>query len=272
MWEFFSSDSFMPHGHCYLWKPGLVRLHLATDALIALAYVSIPFTLVRLVRQRRDVPFRWLFVWFGLFIVSCGATHVYEVWNLYHADYWAAGLVKAFTAFASVATAVLLARSMPEVMALPTPTALRDANEALRRSQEELEQRVAERTAELSRLNATLRFQAQLLGSVQNVVVAFDTEGRITHWNRQAEESLGWMGDEVRGRPVLETLVSAGGAEAEVEAIRQSLAAGMPWTGELAVRRKDGQSLPAWVTQSPVRGEAQALAGAVLVVVDISER
>jgi hypothetical protein len=31
----FSSD-FMPHGYCYLWKPGLVWLHLISDALIAL--------------------------------------------------------------------------------------------------------------------------------------------------------------------------------------------------------------------------------------------
>jgi hypothetical protein len=35
--ELFSSD-FMPHGYCYLWKPGLVWLHVVSDALIALAY------------------------------------------------------------------------------------------------------------------------------------------------------------------------------------------------------------------------------------------
>ena len=28
----------MPHGHCYLWTPGIVRLHVLSDALIALAY------------------------------------------------------------------------------------------------------------------------------------------------------------------------------------------------------------------------------------------
>ena len=29
------SNYFIPHGHCYLWKPGLVGLHILSDALIA---------------------------------------------------------------------------------------------------------------------------------------------------------------------------------------------------------------------------------------------
>jgi hypothetical protein len=31
---FFSQQWFMPHGHCYLWKPGLVWLHVGSDTLI----------------------------------------------------------------------------------------------------------------------------------------------------------------------------------------------------------------------------------------------
>jgi hypothetical protein len=27
----FDADSFMPHGHCYLWNPGLVKLHKPID-------------------------------------------------------------------------------------------------------------------------------------------------------------------------------------------------------------------------------------------------
>jgi hypothetical protein len=46
----------MPQGMCYLWRPGVLSLHLVSDALIALAYFSIPFTLVyfvlRCVRRR----------------------------------------------------------------------------------------------------------------------------------------------------------------------------------------------------------------------------
>ena len=42
----FTSDGFMPHGHCYLWNTRLVLLHVISDCLIGLAYFSIPITLV----------------------------------------------------------------------------------------------------------------------------------------------------------------------------------------------------------------------------------
>ena len=37
---FFFTKQFIPHGHCYLWKPGLVWLHVVSDSLIALALIS----------------------------------------------------------------------------------------------------------------------------------------------------------------------------------------------------------------------------------------
>lgn len=69
------SSDFMPHGYCYLWKPGLVWLHAVSDSLIALAYFSIPVTLFYFIRRRRDLPFNWMFLCFGLFILACGSTH-----------------------------------------------------------------------------------------------------------------------------------------------------------------------------------------------------
>jgi two-component system, NarL family, sensor histidine kinase UhpB len=80
----FSSGGFMPHGYCYLWDRGLVWLHVVSDVLIAVAYFSIPITLLYFVRKRRDLPFHWMFVCFGVFIVACGTTHVMEVWTHRH--------------------------------------------------------------------------------------------------------------------------------------------------------------------------------------------
>src|SRR5262249_35838306 len=145
VWEFarsVSADSFMPHGHCYLWNPWLVGMHVASDALIALAYLSIPFTLVYFARKRNDLPFHWLFLAFGAFIVSCGATHVMEIWTLWHADYVASAAVKALTAAVSLATAGMLVRAMPVALALPSPRQLREAHEQLRLANERLQERV----------------------------------------------------------------------------------------------------------------------------------
>ena len=51
---------------------GLVWLQLSSNALIALAYLTISLTLVALVRRIRDVPFSWMYAAFGVFILACG--------------------------------------------------------------------------------------------------------------------------------------------------------------------------------------------------------
>ncbi len=106
--QLFLSGDFQPHGFCYRWNSGLVWLNVLSDALIALAYFTIPFTLLWFIRKRRDLPFSWMFALFGVFIIACGMTHVMEVWNLWHAQYWLAGIIKTITALASILTAILL--------------------------------------------------------------------------------------------------------------------------------------------------------------------
>ncbi len=160
--ELLSSD-FMPHGYCYSWKPGLVWLHLVSDVLIALAYFSIPLTLVYFIRKRKDLPFNWMFLCFGTFILACGSTHLMEVWTLWHGTYWLSGAIKALTALASVPTAILLLYLVPHAVALPSPQAMRleiaerkSAERALNLAKEQLEFMVQERTAELSKTNKEL--------------------------------------------------------------------------------------------------------------------
>jgi len=115
----FNGSGFIPHGHCYLWKPGLVWMHVSSDVLIALAYLSISATLVYFVhKSRREIPFHWMFLAFGAFIVACGMTHVMEVWTLWHPMYWLAGVIKVITAFVSVVTALALPPLVPQALSL----------------------------------------------------------------------------------------------------------------------------------------------------------
>jgi len=216
----FSADTFMPHGHCYFWTPGIVWLHVISDALIVLAYYSIPIALVYFVRRRKDMDFGWMFVCFAVFILACGTTHLLEIWNVWHSNYWLSGSVKAITAAASVPTAILLARLMPAALSLASPGQLQRANDALeeeirtRRKAEdrvrelnaELEARVAQRTAELHAANgellrqiserkgaeeATQESQQLLRAIVDNstaVVYVKDLAGRYLLINRRYEE------------------------------------------------------------------------------------
>src|SRR5260370_22227721 len=87
----FSSGDFMPHGFCYLWNPGVVWLHLISDTLIALSYLSIPITLVYFIRKRRGLPFDWVFGCFRIFIVGWRGTHRNAVWNMLAHRYWLSG-------------------------------------------------------------------------------------------------------------------------------------------------------------------------------------
>jgi len=115
----FGDESFMPHGTCYLWVPQLYLMHVSSDLLIGLSYVAISSTLIYLIyRARNDMPFSWIFVAFGVFIIACSATHFMEVWTIWNATYWLSGYVKLLTAAASVATAVVLPFLVPKVLAL----------------------------------------------------------------------------------------------------------------------------------------------------------
>ncbi|MEG4188622.1 ATP-binding protein [Microcoleus sp. Pol17_C1] len=180
MWKtFFTSGPFIPHGHCYLWHTPLVWLHLASDSIIALAYFSIPITLVYFISKREDLPFDWIFALFGAFIVACGITHIFELWTLWYPTYWLSGTMKAITAVISFATAILLVDLMPQALALPSPAQLESANRlleaeiierqlaevALQKAKEELEIRVEERTAELQSQTQHLEFANRLLAA-----------------------------------------------------------------------------------------------------------
>lgn len=196
------SEYFIPHGHCYLWKPGLVGLHVLSDALIALAYLLIPITLIYIVLKRKDVPFDWVFMLFGAFIICCGITHIMEIWTLWHPDYWLSGLLKGITAFVSLCTAAVLVELIPKILAIPSPDQLAAANVALqneigerKQAQEalsqltlKLEQRVQERTIALERSNQLLQQENRDRSLAENSLR--HSEAKLLEQTQQLEKTL----------------------------------------------------------------------------------
>ncbi|AUM72506.1 sensor histidine kinase [Pseudomonas fluorescens] len=129
---------FMPHGHCYMWRPDLLWTNVIADGLITLSYVTIPFTLLYFIHKRKDVPFDWMLAAFGVFILACGTSHVMEILTIWQPYYWLSALVKVITAIASVITAILLIRLVPAALKIPSPRQLAKVNDELREAQAEL--------------------------------------------------------------------------------------------------------------------------------------
>ena len=116
----FVASDFMPHGHCYFWRPDVLWLNVISDAVIALAYYSIPLVLIYFVIKRKDFPFHWMFLMFGAFIFLCGTTHLISIVTTWMPVYRFEGVVKLVTAIVSITTAILLIPLMPRAVALPS--------------------------------------------------------------------------------------------------------------------------------------------------------
>jgi signal transduction histidine kinase len=144
LFDWLRPANFMPHGHCYLWRPDMLWLHVGSDTLIALSYYAIPVALAYFVRRRRAVlPYWWVPALFAMFIFLCGTTHVMNIWTVWNPDYVTDGLVKLATGLVSAATAVLVFVTLPHALELRTPI--------------ELQREVDSQTAELLAVNARLQ-------------------------------------------------------------------------------------------------------------------
>jgi two-component system sensor kinase FixL len=192
--DWFDSASFMPHGHCFLWRPGILWLHVLSDAAIAAAYFSIPLALFYFVRKKDDLPFRSVFLLFGAFILLCGTTHLLAIWVLWRPDYAAEGVVKALTALASVATFFVTVKLIPEALLLSGPSRLAAVNERLQ---------AANRRLELLNEQIKESGQAQLRAVVDHVpdgIIAVDDQGNIEKFNPACERLFGYASSEAVGR------------------------------------------------------------------------
>lgn len=131
---------------------------------------------------------------------------------------------------------------------------------------ESLRRRQKQKQAERS-----LRFQAQLLDTVGQAVIATDPEGKITYWNQAAEHLFGWTAEEVHGKSITDVTPAETNRE-QAEEIMAALAEGEMWSGEFSVRRRDGTTFPAIVTDTPVLDDQGELAGIIGITTDITER
>ncbi|MCB9947278.1 MAG: PAS domain S-box protein [Rhodospirillaceae bacterium] len=253
-----------------MWRPEVFWLHAGSDALIGLAYFTIPVALYYFTKRRDDLAFPWIFYMFSLFIFACGTTHFFAIWVLWIPDYATEGIVKLITAIVSVGTAIAIWPLMPRALALPGPATLRDINQQLQGKikQHQRSQAAVERLyEELQISNSTLDVIVQ---SSPFAIIGLDTSGRITAWNRSAEQMLGYSAAELTGQPMQPLL--AGGDQAW-RALSQQVERGET-RGEVEIDAvaKDGRGVQARVVANPLHDATGALTGTLYFLEDITEK
>ena len=238
--------NFLPHWYCYLGNQRLLWSNVIADLDIGLSYVVISATLVWLVRRAGpDLPYPYFFWAFGVFIVSCGATHFMEVVTVWKPVYWLSVAVKIVTAAASAGTAAVLLFAADDIVDF-----VRTAREAAARRGNE-------------------QFRA-LVHASPMAVVSSDLEGKVTVWNPAAERLFGWPAAEIVGK-----IAPITPPEREVEGneLREEIMAGEIIQGLETLRlNRAGERIPVSISAAPMFDEKRKLVSTVRVFEDIRER
>jgi PAS domain S-box-containing protein len=272
-----------PHGFCLAWAPGLVALHVASDAIIGLAYFSIPLAIAEFVRRRPDIRYGWVAYLFVAFILACGTTHFMSILTLWVPAYGVEGLIKLVTAALSIATAILLWPLIPQAAALPSAAQLEAVNA-------DLEHRVGQRVTELEAVNRRLsqaleekiqaeqalarseaHFRADFEWAAVGKVHYDPVKGTIIRANRAHADWLGYEPEEMVGRYGWEFTYPPDRDGSNY----QELAAGQveSYAREKRYLRRDGEPVWGRVSAAVVREtEGGEPLLAVAVVEDIDDR
>jgi PAS domain S-box-containing protein len=171
---------------------------------------------------------------------------------------------------------------------------LRDANEELSYLHGELEIRVRERTAQLSRANEALRIEVAnherteqelrqkreklrvTLASIGDAVIVTDADGRVSMMNHVSESLTGWTAEEANGEDlqnvfkIINQQTRQTVESPAVRAMREGVIVGL--ANHTLLIAKDGTERPIDDSAAPIRDETGTILGVVLIFRDVTER
>jgi P-type Cu+ transporter len=276
--------------------PFLMMVMALSNALIAVAYGSIPVFLIVFVKRRKDLPFTWVFFLFGLFILACGTTHMFHVIGLWWPINWWQASVDFICAVVSVATAVTLWPILPKVLAIPSPQQLKLVNEQLEKEKDklvrmqselskaycEVEQRVTKRTEELRCSEDSLRRQNDLLSVLlKNIPIGVEMvkapSGKILVINDVALE-LTREGaiDRTGGNLMQAYRVHRAGSSAPYPTnempIMRAMRGESAHVDDLVLERSDGSSVLLEIFGAPVTDSSGQTWASIVIYFDITQK
>lgn len=240
----------------------------------------------RLERSSVYSPKRLLFtVAFSIFICE---SFVMIIFSLFHFSHWFHSFLDAFLLIILVSPALYLFLFRPMVHHTKE---LKEAEEALQRAHNGLERRVEERTKDLEKANEQLRLQMNKIKederkiqesevhfqavahSAKEAIITTDSNGRITFWNRAAQEMFDYTEDSMLGQKVT-FLMPEKYRKAHDDGIERYLSTGesniIGKTTEYYGLRKEGAEFPLELSLATWKAEEEIFFTAI--IRDITKR
>lgn len=118
-------------------------------------------------------------------------------------------------------------------------------------------------------------FYLKLLDNIQDGIYFVDVYGKITLWNKAAEQITGYSAEEVIGSSCMDNIlvhVDACGRELCNDAcpLKDTLNSGANNSAEVFLHHKKGQRVPVFVTASPITDDMGEIIGAIEIFRDTS--
>ncbi|MDY6938864.1 MAG: ATP-binding protein [Cyanobacteriota bacterium] len=188
MWEILTHPFLLEispgQGRCYFLPVFISPLHAIGDLFVASAYFSVSLGLVYFIRKRPDVAFTREILLLAIFAICCGTGYLLDLWTLWHSTSWLSALELGTTAIGTGYAAIAIYRLLPHWLRLQTPEQLETINRELakevaerqnveaelRRTNEELDDRVSQRTTQLEQVNADLEREILRRRDIESVL------------------------------------------------------------------------------------------------------
>jgi PAS domain S-box-containing protein len=131
----------------------------------------------------------------------------------------------------------------------------------------ELQQEIAERQRAEAEIRHLQRYLQNIINSMPTILIGVDVEGKVTHWNREAATVTGVAADEAQGHPLAEVFPQLAGKMAQVW---QAIQEGTPQKETKVAHQHDGEIRYADVTVYPLMANGDE--EAVILVDDVTDR
>ncbi len=226
-------------------------VHILTDALITLAYYSIPLSIYVVLKRKKSLSFKKVYWLFILFIFSCGTIHLLHVLGSWVSVGLLTEMVKVVTAVISIVTAIYLWYFLPTLMNSPTSKDLQEVNDSLQEEQ---------------------NFVSAILDTLDAIVVVLDAKGNFVKVNPSFERLTGYTLDDVRGANFFSVFFRPDQVEVVTQMMSNHKDPELPNRYESRIITKDGHHYFISWSNTMLKGADGSIKNIISTGIDITDR